>query len=75
MIPGHGQPGGAADVRDFVGYLRACIDAGGAVERIGPGPWDRWTDRRFDAVNVERAALLARGVDQIPQAMFELLDL
>jgi glyoxylase-like metal-dependent hydrolase (beta-lactamase superfamily II) len=75
IIPGHGMPGGTADVHDLIGYLTECVNAGGDVDRIGPGPWDDWTDRRFDAVNVERAAQLARGVDQIPQSMFALLDL
>ena len=73
IVPGHGPPGGAADIADLVAYLTACIEADGDPERIPGGPWDTWTDRRFDAVNVERAALLARGVDEIPQAMFRLL--
>lgn len=75
IVPGHGLPGGAADVDDLIGYLTACIDADGAPEKLAPGPWDRWTDRRFDAVNVERAAAMARGVNEIPQAMFALLGL
>ena len=75
IIPGHGPPGGSADVGDLIGYLSACIAADGNTKGIGPGPWDQWSDRRFDAVNVERAALLARGIDQIPQAMFELLGM
>ncbi len=75
IIPGHGMPGGAGDVTDLIGYLAACVDADGDVGRIGPGPWDRWTDRRFDEVNVERAALLARGIDEIPQSMFRLLGM
>ncbi len=75
IIPGHGPPGGDADVRDLIDYLTACVEADGDPSRIPPGPWDRWSDRRFDAVNVERAAGLARGIDEIPQAMFELLGL
>lgn len=75
VIPGHGMPGGAADVADLIGYLSACIEADGEPSRLAPGPWDRWTDRRFDAVNVERAAMLARGVDEVPPAMFTLLGL
>lgn len=73
VIPGHGGPGGAADVADMIGYLQACIDADGRVGNIGPGPWDSWTDRRFDEVNVERAMLMNRGIDEVPQAMFDLL--
>lgn len=75
IIPGHGMPGGAGDVNDLIGYLSECLSAAGDPARIGPGPWDDWTDRRFDAVNVERAAALARGVDEVPQSMFALLDL
>ncbi|MGH1492959.1 MAG: hypothetical protein ACRBK7_26795 [Acidimicrobiales bacterium] len=73
IVPGHGPPGGAADVNDLIGYLSACIEADGRPERIPPGAWDTWSDRRFDAVNVERAAMLARGVDEVPQSMFALL--
>ncbi|MGB5759854.1 MAG: hypothetical protein WBM50_23265 [Acidimicrobiales bacterium] len=75
VVPGHGPPGGAADVADLIGYLRACVEAEGQPQDIAPGPWDRWTDRRFDAVNVERAAALAAGIDEVPQAMFALLGL
>lgn len=75
IIPGHGPPGGTADIGDLVGYLSACIEADGDPARLAPGPWDRWSDRRFDAVNVERAAALARGIDEIPQSMFALLGL
>ncbi len=75
IIPGHGPPGGTADVGDLINYLTACIEADGDPKRIPAGPWDRWSDRRFDPVNVERAAMLARGVDEVPQAMFGLLGL
>jgi hypothetical protein len=75
IIPGHGPPGGAADVADLVGYLSACIEADGSAERVAAGPWDEWSDRRFDAVNVERASALSQGRDEIPAAMFELLGL
>ncbi len=75
VVPGHGSPGGAADVADLVGYLTACVEAGGRPDGIAPGPWDHWADRRFDAVNVERASMLAAGIDEIPQAMFALLGL
>lgn len=73
IIPGHGMPGGQADLADLAGYLQACVDAKGEPAKIRPGPWDQWSDRRFDPVNVERAAALARGVDEVPQAMFALL--
>ncbi len=75
FIPGHGAPGGTGDIENLIGYLTACIEAEGDPGGIGPGPWDEWTDRRFDSINVERASLLARGRDEIPQSMFALLDL
>lgn len=75
IVPGHGPPGGAADINDLIGYLSACLEADGKPERIAPGPWDAWSDRRFDAVNVERAAMLTAGIDQVPQSMFALLGL
>ena len=73
VVPGHGMPGGAADIDDLVGYLRTVVEADGDPSSIGHGPWDDWTDRHFDAVNVERAARMSRGDDATPQAMFELL--
>ena len=75
IVPGHGPVGGAADVDELIGYLAACADADGDTKRIAAGPWDRWSDRRFDPVNVERAARLAAGDASIPTAMFELLGL
>ena len=73
VVPGHGSPGGRADVDDLIGYLVACVEAAGDPGRIPAGPWDTWADRRFDRVNVERAARLAGGDNTVPTAMFELL--
>lgn len=75
IIPGHGSPGGVADVVDLRNYLESCIQANGNVARLAPGPWDQWTNRQFDAVNVERALRQGRGDDAIPDAMFALLGL
>jgi cyclase len=75
IVPGHGPPGGRADVVDLIGYLRACSEAAGDPDRLPSGPWDGWTDRRFDRVNVERAALLAQGDPSIPPTMATLLGL
>ncbi len=75
IVPGHGPPGGAADVEDLIGYLSACIDAEGDVAALASGPWETWTDRRFDRVNVERAARMASGDAGVPTAMYELLGL
>jgi glyoxylase-like metal-dependent hydrolase (beta-lactamase superfamily II) len=75
IVPGHGPVGGEEEVRDLQGYLRACVAAAGDPSRIPPGPWDAWPGREYDAVNVERAALLARGEDAIPQSMLRLAGL
>ncbi|WP_436792573.1 hypothetical protein [Actinospongicola halichondriae] len=75
IIPGHGPIGGEEEVRDLQGYLRACVDARGDVTAIPPGPWDAWTQREFDEVNVERAAMLARGDDAIPPSMLRAAGL
>lgn len=75
FVPGHGPPGGPEQVRDLQAYLRACVDADGDPARLGAGPWDDWTCRHFDAVNVERAARLARGDRTPPTAMLRLLGL
>ena len=82
VVPGHGPVGGTADLADLRSYLQACSDTATSASAAQPGtaalpsgPWDRWTDRRFDAVNVERAHLLSAGRDEVPRAMFELLGL
>jgi glyoxylase-like metal-dependent hydrolase (beta-lactamase superfamily II) len=75
VVPGHGGIGGEEEVRDLQAYLRACVAADGDPGRIGPGPWDGWVDREHDAVNVERAALLAAGDDAVPASMLRLAGL
>ena len=60
IVPGHGPVGGEAEVRELQGYLLACVDADGDVNTIPPGPWDTWLERERDAINVERAAMLAQ---------------
>lgn len=75
VVPGHGPIGGEEEVRDLQAYLRACVAAAGDPRRVGPGPWDGWADRDHDAVNVERAALLAAGDDGVPPSMLRLAGL
>lgn len=75
IVPGHGPVGGTAELGDQAAYLRACVDASGDPGRIGPGPWDGWADRRWDEVNVERAALLAAGDRSIPSSMLRAAGL
>ena len=67
IVPGHGPVGGEAEVRELQAYLRACVAAQRRRRRDpAPGPWDAWPDRDRDAINVERAALLAQGDDALP---------
>jgi glyoxylase-like metal-dependent hydrolase (beta-lactamase superfamily II) len=75
VVPGVGPIGGRAEIEALAGYLRACLGARGESDRLPAGPWDGWTDRRFDAVNVERAAAAARGDDRVPEAMLRLIGL
>ncbi|NNF54594.1 MAG: hypothetical protein HKN03_09145 [Acidimicrobiales bacterium] len=75
VVPGHGMPGGSREVEMQAAYLRACVAAEGNPAAIGPGPWDTWTDRRFDEVNVERAHRLGQGDRSTPDAMFRLLGM
>lgn len=75
IIPGHGPIGGEEEVRELQSYLRACVAAAGDPGAIAPGPWDTWTQRDFDEVNVERAAMLARGDTSIPPSMLRAAGL
>jgi cyclase len=75
IVPGHGPIGGEPEVRELQAYLRACVAADGDVDAIPSGPWDSWTDRDRDVINVERAALLARGEDAMPPAMLRAIGL
>ena len=75
VVPGHGPIGGEEEVRDLQGYLRACVRADGDPAAIPPGPWDAWRQREHDEVNVERAAMLARGDTSIPPSMLRAAGL
>jgi cyclase len=75
VVPGIGPVGGADELVALEAYLWACVEAEGDPAAIPPGPWDRWPDRHFDAVNVERAAMVARGDHSVPPAMLRLLGL
>lgn len=75
IVPGIGPVGGADDVLALQAYLYACADAEGDPSAIPTGPWDRWPDRDLDEVNVERAAMLARGEDGAPPSMLRRLGL
>lgn len=69
LVPGHGPIGDGDDLLAQSAYLYACVDAAGDPSAIPPGPWDQWSARENDEVNVERAALLAVGDTQIPPSM------
>jgi cyclase len=76
IVPGHGPVGGADEIAELQGYLRACVAADGDPARIPPGPWDAWGERnQRDPINVERAALLATGTDAMPPSMLRALGL
>jgi cyclase len=69
VVPGHGPVGGEPEVRELQHYLRHCV-----AGSIPPGPWDAWPERfPRDAINIERAQLLAAGRDEIPPAMMRAL--
>jgi cyclase len=69
IVPGHGPVGGEAEVRVLQQYLRYCV-----AGEIPPGPWDSWPERDpRDAINIQRAQLLAQGRDEIPPAMLRAL--
>lgn len=69
VVPGLGPVGGADELDAQQRYLRACADANGDASCLAAGPWEHWTDRHHDQVNVERAALLARGDYSVPPTM------
>lgn len=69
IVPGHGPVGGEPELRELQTYLRHCV-----AGSIPAGPWDGWLDReQRDAINIERAALLREGRDEIPQSMVKAL--
>jgi cyclase len=69
IVPGHGPVGGEKEVRELQQYLRYCVEG-----EIPPGPWDTWLERDpRDAINIERAQLIAQGRDEIPPAMLRAI--
>jgi cyclase len=73
IVPGHGPIGGEREIRALQDYLRACVAARGDPNAIPSGPWDSWIERERDAINVERAALLAEGRDVMPPSMLKAI--
>ena len=50
-------------------------DAHGHVRAMPPGPWDDWIERDRDAINVEKAAMLAAGDTGMPPSMVKAIGL
>ena len=75
IVPGIGPVGGVDEVIALQAYLYACVDADGDPNQIPEGPWDEWTDRSFDEVNVERAAMLAADDHNVPPSMLRRIGL
>lgn len=75
IVPGVGPVADGMALMVMQAYLYAVCDAEGDTRRIPDGPWDDWTDRSLDAVNVERAARLAAGDREVPTAMLQRLGL
>jgi cyclase len=75
IVPGHGPIGGPAEIQALQQYLRHCVAvARGEQPAIPAGPWDAWPERDpRDAINIERAALLAKGEDAMPKAMLKAM--
>lgn len=69
IVPGHGPVGGEAEVAQLAEYLRHCVRGS-----IPPGPWDTWLERDpRDAINIERAAMLAAGDEGLPPSMLRAI--
>ena len=75
VVPGIGPVGGADDVLALQAYLWAVLEAAESGGSLPPGPWDGWTDRHLDEVNVERARMLTAGDRSVPPSMLRLLGL
>ncbi|MCX6509806.1 MAG: MBL fold metallo-hydrolase [Actinobacteria bacterium] len=75
IVPGYGPIGAPRHVHLLQAYLYACDDASGDPSRIPAGPWDDWTGRDLDAVNVERAVRVAQGDRGVPRTMLERLGM
>ena len=72
IVPGHGAIGGEGEVVALQAYLEACV-----AGSVPPGPWDAWIERERDAINIERAAMLAAGepADSMPPSMLRAIGL
>jgi hypothetical protein len=74
-VPGLGGVGTADDVLVLQAYLYACVEAEGDPTAMPEGPWDEWTDRDLDEINIERAAMLAAGDGGVPKTMLRRIGM
>ena len=76
FVPGYGPIGESADVLNQRDYLQACVDAAASGDQdLPPGPWDGWANRDFDAINIEKAVMVANGQPGPPSSMLRMLGL
>jgi hypothetical protein len=75
IVPGHGPIGAPRHLQLLQAYLYACDDADGDPARIPAGPWDEWSGRDLDSVNVERAARVAVDDFDVPHTMLKRLGM
>jgi glyoxylase-like metal-dependent hydrolase (beta-lactamase superfamily II) len=68
IVPSHGPVGGENEVRELQQYLRSLLAP-------RDGPWDRWTNQRFHAANIERAAMLAIDDPSPPPSILALMGI
>ena len=75
VVPGTGPVGAPRHLGLLQAYLYAVADAEGDARRIPAGPWDDWTERDLDVINVERALRLSRDDQGVPVAMLQRIGL
>ncbi len=75
IVPGIGPVSDGMALMVLQAYLYAVCDAEGDPRRIPDGPWDDWSERSLDAVNVERAVGVGAGTTDVPVAMLQRLGL
>ena len=74
VVPSHGPVGGEPEVRSLQAYLRALTEAG-TTATMPDGVWTTWTNQRFHAANLERAAMLAAGDTNPPPTILQLMGI
>ena len=75
IVPGQGPLGSETELRALQDYLGACLEADGDLAALADGPWRDWAHPEFHEVNVERAAIVRAGGDEVPGSMLRLVGL